>query len=115
MLVMKGFSGGNGKWPNPVAFSSCNAQPRNDSKVPDVSLKPNTPPVARNSCWPTLTCSEASAPSTLVSSPTQELIAEGVMLLTTLHAPPVECSSEISGHINPARAEKNTLLVVCGR
>src|ERR1700733_12219852 len=106
--VMKLFSGGRRKLPNAVALVYCRAQPLKESRVPDVSFQPNAPPVTPKSCSPRLLCSKISVPSTLTSSPTQELIADGVMVLTTLQAPPVECSSEISGHISPARAETRT-------
>ncbi len=37
------------------------------------------------------------------------------MVLTAVQAPPVECSSEISGHMYPARPETLTLPVCGGR
>ena len=105
---MNGLSGGNGKWPKTVAFSLCKAQPRNESSVPAVSSKPKTDPVNAIMLSPIEVLTVPSTPSTFTSSPTHELIAEGVIVLTVLHAPPVVCSSEISGHMIPARIEKPT-------
>src|SRR5947209_4673824 len=87
---------------------SCRAHPRKDSRVPEVSFQPNTPAVALKSCSPRLARAVASAPITFTSSPTQELMADGVMVLTALQAPPVECSREISGHIRPTRPDSLT-------
>jgi hypothetical protein len=102
-LAMNGLSGGSGKSPVALDFKSCNAQPRKVSRVPAVSPWVKTPTVAA-SFWPaSVPRAVASSPTTLVSSATQLLIADGVMVSGTDHSSP-SCSSEIGGYIRPARA-----------
>jgi hypothetical protein len=93
---MRVLSGGSGKRPNTGDFRSCRAQPRKVSSVPEVSpfLKP---PAVKLKVWPArLRRIVASTPATLVSSATQVLIAEGVMVSGTDQSSP-SCSSEIGG------------------
>jgi hypothetical protein len=93
---MKALSGGSGKAPPITAFWSPNAQPRIDSRVPEVSFQPNAATVADSSCPPISTVALPSIPPVRSSSPTQVLIAEGVMLSETTQAPP-SCSWLIGG------------------
>ncbi len=61
-----------------------------------MSSKPNSPTVAAISPASNLWLTRASAPTTFTSSPTQLLIAEGVMVSATAQLGP-SCSSEIGG------------------
>ncbi len=78
------------------ALTSSKPQPRKVRSVPEVSLSPNTAPVAEISWLPNRWLTVASAPATFTSSPTQELMAEGVIVSATSQVAP-SCSWEIGG------------------
>ena len=72
-----------------------------------MSLSPNTATVAAIRPPASGVDAVPSAATTFTSSPTQLLIADGVIVSATDQAGPV-CSSEIGGHIRPSRPPSRT-------